>query len=119
MNEPTFPISPDGSSPHLIRIPWSVAEKAYSVYAGKHGFSQSLERIAERGGFGAAEMDKFYPKWREESDEITRLRHALDVCRSDAYYINLEWCEGQSTSLPDVIRNIRKWSDWRNLPASK
>lgn len=37
-------------------VPWSWAEEAYREYAFCYGTSQTLERIAERGGFGAVEM---------------------------------------------------------------
>jgi hypothetical protein len=42
-----------------------LAEKAYEVYSSKYGTSQSLERLAERGGFGLGELDEFVPGWRE------------------------------------------------------
>lgn len=60
-----------------LSVPWSVAEKAYGVYASRYGRSQSLDRMAERGGFGVTEMDDLYPAWREEVSEITHLRAAL------------------------------------------
>jgi hypothetical protein len=60
-----------------LSVPWSVADKAYGVYASRYGRSQSLERLAERGGFAVEEMDEFYPPWREEVDEIAALRAAL------------------------------------------
>lgn len=44
-------------------VPWSVAEVAYAAYAARHGRDQSLERIAERGGFGHEEMDLYAPGW--------------------------------------------------------
>jgi len=37
-------------------IPWWVAEEAYKVYSDKFGTQQSLERLAERGGFGREEL---------------------------------------------------------------
>jgi hypothetical protein len=37
-------------------IPWWLAEQAYYVYSKKFGSSQSLERLAERGGFGRNEL---------------------------------------------------------------
>lgn len=74
-----FPIqSQRGAAPHPVSIPWSVAEKAYSVYSGMYGRSQSLECLAGRGGFGPNEMDIFNPGWREECSEIARLRKALE-----------------------------------------
>lgn len=37
-------------------IPWAVAEIAYAQYVAWFGGTQSLERLAERGGFGADEL---------------------------------------------------------------
>lgn len=45
-------------------IPWPVAEAAYVKYARRYGQSQSLERLADRGGFGAGELDGLLPDWR-------------------------------------------------------
>jgi hypothetical protein len=79
MNEPKlFPIqSKRWAAPHPLQIPWSVAELAYSVYSGSYGRSQSLDRLAERGGFGPGEMDMFLPDWRERCDRITILENAI------------------------------------------
>lgn len=46
-------------------VPWGVAELAYAAYVARFGRSQSLERLAERGGFGHGEMDLFAPGWRD------------------------------------------------------
>lgn len=47
-------------------VPWSIAEQAYSVYSSKYGRGQSLERLAERGGFGHGEMDMWAPEgWHQ------------------------------------------------------
>lgn len=65
--EKPFPIQSEyGYGPHPITVPWCVAEKAFAVYRDRYGTNQSIERIAERGGFGPSEMDKFYPTWKEE-----------------------------------------------------
>jgi hypothetical protein len=37
-------------------IPWWLAEVAYRAYSAKFGTTQSLERLAERGGFGREEL---------------------------------------------------------------
>jgi hypothetical protein len=37
-------------------IPWWLAEIAYEHYAKLFGTSQSLKRLAERGGFGRDEL---------------------------------------------------------------
>ncbi|MBE4747763.1 hypothetical protein G4177_06165 [Corallococcus sp. ZKHCc1 1396] len=47
-------------------IPWSLAERAYADYSRRYGTSQSLERLAERGGFGPTELDVHVPGWRKE-----------------------------------------------------
>ncbi len=65
--------------PHPTRIPWSVAELAYSQYH----YSQTLERIAERGGFGPEEMTEYLPDWIEQCSEITQLRTERDEARAD------------------------------------
>ncbi len=45
-------------------IPWSVAELIYERYAAVHGRSQTIERIAERGGFGWAEVEIIWKRKR-------------------------------------------------------
>jgi len=70
--------------PGPVSIPWSVAEKAYGAYAAQYGRSQSLERLAQRGGFGWGEMDTLYPPWRQEVDELVRLRADLAAARAKA-----------------------------------
>jgi len=47
-------------------IPWALAERAYADYSRRYGTDQSLERLAQRGGFGPKEMDVHVPGWREE-----------------------------------------------------
>jgi hypothetical protein len=65
-----FPLQADSRTPGPLRIPWSVAVKAY----GKYGPGQTLDRLAERGGFSWGEMDDLYPAWRAETDELLLLR---------------------------------------------
>ena len=79
VSERMFPIQRErGAKPHPTQIPWSLAELAYSVYSARYGTSQSLERLAERHGFGPSEMDDFLPDWRERCDEIRTLRDERD-----------------------------------------
>ncbi len=96
-----FPIIPNRErdvtiEPHPMTVSWSVAGLAYSVYSARHGDEQSLERMAERGGFHAAEMDMFLPDWRDreaadrldvlmsERDEAERLLHQCYTHGPDA-----------------------------------
>ncbi len=78
-DERQFPLL--GGVSRIGSVPWWVAEQAYVGYASKYGDSQSLERLAERGGFGIEEMDEFYPEWREKASLIRRLQAELDKHR--------------------------------------
>ena len=46
-------------SPKSSTIPWWLAEIAYKGYSRVYDKSQSLERLAERGGFGRTELVRF------------------------------------------------------------
>lgn len=50
-DEPRFPILGEE-----ITVSWSLAEDAYEAYVAEFGHRQSLERIAERGGFSRKEL---------------------------------------------------------------
>jgi hypothetical protein len=62
MTEKRFPIQAPPDTPSRYTYPefkscsWALAERAYAVYASRYGTGQSLERMAERGGFGALEF---------------------------------------------------------------
>jgi hypothetical protein len=89
MSEKTrmFPLQTSRSAPvGPLQIPWSVAEKAYGAYAREYGRGQSLERLAERGGFGWCEMDTLYPAWRDEVNELAALRTERDKLREFIRY---------------------------------
>lgn len=74
-----FPIIEDPKrTPHPHSISWDLAEQAYTVYSSQYGKSQSLERIAERGGFYPSEMDEFVPGWEGKEDDMEALKH---LCR--------------------------------------
>lgn len=77
--ERRFPIQPTKGNPAPLSVPWSVAEIAYSQYRAKWRGTQTLERLAERGGFSSREMDHFYPGWRDCSAEEMRERAARFV----------------------------------------
>ena len=56
---------------HGKTVPWEVHGLAWEGYCRDYGSGcQSAERIAERGGFGVGEMDKYLPDWRERSAAI-------------------------------------------------
>ncbi len=63
------------------QVPWKVAERAYDVYSHIFGTDQSLERLAERGGFGWIELTVFlvarrWPKkeWKAVTDSLFEAR---------------------------------------------
>ena len=58
MPKKSFPIQAEYSPERLpaTEIPWWLAEIAYEHYAKLFGSQQSLERLAERGGFGRDEL---------------------------------------------------------------
>lgn len=67
MAEKTFPIQAEiqgKSSWPATKIPWWLAEIAYKHYVELFGGNQSLERLAERGGFGREELLKLLRKER-------------------------------------------------------
>jgi hypothetical protein len=98
-----FPIQRQrGAKPHPLSIPWSLAELAYSVYSSRYGSSQSLERLAERGGFGPGEMDEFVPDWRERCSEVSRLRSALE--RAESFIIIMHG--DPNGVVPETVRSI-------------
>lgn len=74
---PSFPLQMDSDNrvkPGPLSVPWPVAEKAWAAYHQRWNSDQSVERLAERGGFGWSEMDTYFPGWREATDEWVRLR---------------------------------------------
>lgn len=62
-----FPIQGGGA------IPWWLAEVAYEYYHDFYAGGQSLERMAERGGFSVTELVCFIRK-NEDYDWARRLR---------------------------------------------
>ncbi|WP_163869555.1 hypothetical protein [Myxococcus eversor] len=56
------------SKPGPLSVPWAVAERSWAAYAQQYGTQQSVERMAERGGFYWGEMDAQCPEWREATD---------------------------------------------------
>ena len=63
-----FPIQADLGGGQTSSIPWWMAEIAYKRYSELYGKQQSLDRLAERGGFGRSELlgllrgEGYYPE---------------------------------------------------------
>lgn len=118
MSERRFPIQQHyergddgkvGVAPYPTSIPWHVADLAYSVYSNRYGRDQSLERLAERGGFGPLEMNDFLPNWRELAEDahvaeaVKRTRQddcaALEELRQELLALSLTYRRGSSAAL--------------------
>jgi hypothetical protein len=119
MNDKMFPIIPDGKSkPHPLQIPWSVAEQAYTVYLAKYGSRQSLETLAQRGGFHVSEMDMLLLNWREQSSEITQLRTRIEQLHEELDIATRERNEAIQASMNDMGAKQRAEARW-NLARSR
>lgn len=75
--ERRFPVMASRGPVAVGSVPWSIAEEAYMVYAARYGNRQSLERLAERGGFSEGELDELRPGWRPVARELDELRAAI------------------------------------------
>lgn len=62
MTTKKFPIQSDYDD-KFREVDWKIAEVAYKEYKAQYGNSQSLERIVERGGFGAKEIVVLLYEW--------------------------------------------------------
>lgn len=60
-----FPLQVTRGSSGPLAIPWAIADEAWKAYHQRWRNDQSVESIAERGGFGWSEMDTLLPGWRE------------------------------------------------------
>ena len=98
-----FPLQSTRGLPSPTQIPWSVAEKAYSQYRARYGSGQNLERLAQRGGFSAGEMDDLHPAWRAEVDAIVKLVSRIRELEADLARVTAE--RDARVELPDMPEN--------------
>ena len=78
-------------------IPWQLAEVIYSGYSALYGTDQSLDRIAERGGFGWGEIVLW---WNTPHPRGKQFREALAAAQEG----------GQTVSTHDEIaREVGMW----------
>lgn len=63
-----------------LTVSWEAAERAYEHYAKLYGRQQSLERLAQRGGFGIREFVELWYGRKDMADHehqfATALMHA-------------------------------------------
>lgn len=91
-----FPIMSDSKHGDLparshAPIPWVVAERAYADYSRRYGTEQTLERLAERGGFGCREMDTHAPGWEEECTAVAILEARVEVLEAEKLALDTCW----------------------------
>lgn len=97
--EKMFPIQSErGAKPHPTSIPWHIADLAYSIYSAKYGKEQSLERMAQRGGFSPSEMDNLLPDWCERCDKLTDIKAKLTATQARVKQLLLDRDHLQSCS---------------------
>ena len=53
-------------------IDWATAEKVYEAYVALYGNGQSIDRIADRGGFGWAEVAAIFDAVRRKDRALWR-----------------------------------------------
>jgi len=53
---------------------WEDAERAYENYSKLYGEQESLEQIAQRGGFSRVEMDFYAPGWAHKPRSLLAQR---------------------------------------------
>ena len=92
-------------------VPWDMGQRAYEGYSGEYGSSQSIERIAERGGFHPNEMDQFVPGWREELSEITALRAEVERLRKSTPVARLDAMEAERDDVTAQLSDVQSLID--------
>ena len=60
-----------------LTISWEAAQRAYDHYAKLYGRSQTLQRLAERGGFGIREFVELWYGRKDMADHETQFAAAL------------------------------------------
>lgn len=71
MSEKRFPIQGG------LTISWEAAQRAYDHYAKLYGRGQSLQRLAERGGFGIREFVELWYGRKDMADHENQFARAL------------------------------------------
>lgn len=116
MSERQFPImqvrlrpGQPSLEPFPLSIPWSVAELAYADYAARYGYDQSLERLAERGGFDPREMDQHLPGWRDVVN-ATKAAAKAEAINNIADVLALP----TGSTAKDAVEGVRRLSEERD-----
>jgi hypothetical protein len=92
--EKRFPIQRAGT------VPWKDAEEAYKTYAKLFGRCQTLERLAERGGFGIGEFCCLYIGINPAHQTREIVEKAILIV---AIRLSTEWQPGIYDGFPHTI----------------
>lgn len=84
---------------HASPIEWSLAERAYATYAESYGTDQSLERLAQRGGFGLQEFACLF------AGHEPRAKHEECVAKADAV----------GRSIAELRQRAERGQDWQPI----
>lgn len=86
-----FPVITDRTArPRNNKVPWKLAEIAYVEYARRYGTDQSLERIAERGGFGLLEIaDYLLAQLKDREEKLAAVNEWYEKWQS----VEPQWYE--------------------------
>jgi hypothetical protein len=108
---PEFPLQKTRGPTGPTSVPWAVAEKAWAAYSTLYGRDQSVERMAERGGFTWGEMDELFPGWKDATDAWKKLEQERNVAVADLSAVVNAWrtgepgvavvLEGMCSTMPD------------------
>ncbi len=63
---------------NLGHISWALADEAYPAYSEDGGRGQTIERMAQRGGWSPGELDEYRPGWRPVEQKIRGLTEWID-----------------------------------------
>ena len=105
MDDRPFPMQLPRDHEGLPRsIPWWIADRAYREYSRRFGTEQTLERLAERGGFGWVELG-----WFLAEDLLRHNLPLLERCEEALLDLDPQWHEalGWIGLLADLRRELR------------
>jgi hypothetical protein len=113
-----FPLQTTRGLTGPTSVPWAVAEKAWAAYSAQYGRQQSVERLAQRGGFSWGEMDELFPGWRDATDAWKRLeaRERVGVKMANACY-NLAQRDHLRPDERATLDELRRERDAAGVPS--
>jgi hypothetical protein len=71
---------------HGPSIPWKLAEAIYAGYSAQYGTQQSLERLADRGGFSWGEVEVLYKDRHNDYQMRRAMDAAIEAMRQGAQH---------------------------------